>query len=393
MSVVLSGIGGMGAFFLRELLDHASEGRFRIAGAVDPSPERCPYLDELAGLRVPILPDLEMFYAQDEADFAVIASPHHFHADQTSAALARGSDVLCEKPAAASTADVRRMIRTRDEAGRWVGIGYQWSFSRAVQNLKADILAGLYGRPVRLKCLYLWPRDHAYYGRNGWAGRVRAASGALVLDSPVNNAMAHDLHNIFYVLGPSVRTSAAPETVQGEVRRANEIESFDTAALRCRTAEGVEVLFWASHASRTDPGPLALYEFERGTVAIEGRGRPIVGRFADGTGRDYGDPDASPMKKLWDCLALVGAGEGPVCGLEAAASQTLCIEGLQESAAGITGFPPNRIRRVDERGVARTWVEGLDEELRLCYEKNALPSEIGLDWRPGRVVDLGGRIA
>jgi predicted dehydrogenase len=382
----------MGAVFLRELLDHAAEGRFRIAGAVDPAPERCPYLPDLAELGVPVVPDLELFYARGAADFAVISSPHHFHADQTCAALAHGSDVLCEKPAAASSADIGRMARARDKAGRWVAIGYQWSFSEAIQALKADILGGRFGRPKRLKCLYLWPRDAAYYGRNDWAGRKRAVTGAKLLDSPVNNAMAHDLHNIFYVLGSAVAASAVPAEVQGELGRANDIENFDTAALRCRTADGVEVLFWASHASRTDPGPLAVYEFERGAVVIEGRDAPIVGRFADGTERIYGDPDATPMKKLWDCLALVGRRKIPVCGLEAAASQTLCVEGLQESAPEITAFDPRLIRRVDETGRKRTWVEGLDEELRLCYDRNALPSEIGLDWRPGRRVDLRGRI-
>jgi predicted dehydrogenase len=391
-AIVLSGIGGMGAFFLRELLDRASEGRFRIAGAVDPAPERCPYLPELAALGVPVVPDLEMFYARAEADFAIISSPHHFHADQTCTALAHGSDVLCEKPAAASSADLRRMIRARDASGRWAAIGYQWSFSEAIQTLKADILRGRFGRPIRLKCLYLWPRDHVYYTRNDWAGRRLAPTGAPLLDSPVNNAMAHDLHNMFYVLGGSVRESAVPAAIQGELRRANDIENFDTAALRSRTTDGAEILFWASHASRTDSGPVVRYEFERGEVTVEGRGVPIVGRFADGTEWKYGNPDAAPMKKLWDCLELVGRRESPVCGLEAAASQTLCVEGLQESAPEITGFAPDRVRREDPTGWKRTWIEGLDEELRLCYERNALPSEIGFDWRPGRVIDLRGRM-
>ncbi len=391
VSIVLSGIGGMGAVFLRELLDHIGEGRFRIAGAVDPSPERCPHLAELASLGVPVFRDLETFYARDSADFAVIASPHYLHAEQTSIALAHGSDVLCEKPAAASSEDVKRMIRARDAARRWAAIGYQWSFSDTIQALKADIIQGRYGRARRLKCLYLWPRDHAYYRRNDWAGRKRSPNGAALLDSPINNAMAHDLHNIFYVIGREVAASAVPVFVQGELGRANAIEYFDTAALRARTADGVEVLFWASHASRTDPGPLALFEFERGTVRIDGRGRPIVGRFADGSERDYGNPDAAPMKKLWDCLALVGRDERPVCGLEAAASQTLVVEALDASAPEIMDFPAGRVRRQDETGLERTWVEGLDEELRICYERNALPSEIGLGWRPGRPVDLAGR--
>jgi predicted dehydrogenase len=392
VSVVLSGIGGMGAVFLRELLGRAEEGWYRIAGTADPEPGRCPDLPLLGERGIVVHPSLESFYERDSADLAIIASPHHFHADQTCLALAHGSDVLCEKPAAASASDVRRMIRARDAAGRWVAVAYQWSFSVAIQALKVDILSGLYGRPHRLKCLYLWPRDRAYYGRNSWAGRKRSAEGAPILDGPLNNAMAHDLHNAFYVLGRSVDSSAFPVAVRGELARANDIENYDTAAVRCRTAEGAEMLFWVSHSSRTDPGPLARYEFERGTVSITGRNRPIRGRLEDGTERDYGDPDLTPMKKLWDCLERAGRPEAPVCGLEAALSQTICVEALQESAPEIAGFDPVRIRLADESGLARTWVDGLDEELALCYERNALPSELGLGWaRPGRTIAPGDR--
>ena len=38
-----------------------------------------------------------------------------------------------------------------------VAIGYQWSFSDAIQKLKADVIAGIFGKPRRLKTLVLWP--------------------------------------------------------------------------------------------------------------------------------------------------------------------------------------------------------------------------------------------
>ena len=130
-----------------------------------------------------------------------------------------------------------------------MAVGYQWSFSPAVQALKDDIRSGLFGAARKLKCLYLWPRDEGYYARNDWAGKRKDAEGAWVLDSPVQNAMAHDLHNMFYVLGKTRETSARPAEVEAELYRANAIENFDTAAARIRTEEGVEILFFVSHAS------------------------------------------------------------------------------------------------------------------------------------------------
>ena len=128
-------------------------------------------------------------------------------------------------------------------------IGYQWSFSKAIQSLKNDIIKGLFGKPIRLKTLALWPRDDEYYGRNNWAGRIKENQGKWVLDSPMNNAVAHYLHNMFYVLGFEVDSSAVPKQVIAECYRANPIENYDTAVCRILTTDDVEILFYASHAS------------------------------------------------------------------------------------------------------------------------------------------------
>ncbi len=147
VSLVLVGIGGMGAVYVDELLKNAPGEEFTIAGLVDPAPERCPRLDALRAAGVPVLADLGAFYKDRTADLAVISSPHHFHAPQTLAALDGGSHVLCEKPAAATIQDTRSMADAEIRTGRWAAIAYQWSFSEAVQALKADILAGRFGRP------------------------------------------------------------------------------------------------------------------------------------------------------------------------------------------------------------------------------------------------------
>jgi predicted dehydrogenase len=162
VSLVLVGIGGMGAVYVRELLDHRDAGTFRIAGAVDPDPERCPWLEELHAIGVPMFATLEAFYRNRTAELAVVSSPIQFHAAQTCLALAKGSHVLCEKPVAGTIGEARRMMEAERGSDRRVAVGYQWSFSPAIQELKKDVLAGRFGRAGRLKCLYLWPRDERY---------------------------------------------------------------------------------------------------------------------------------------------------------------------------------------------------------------------------------------
>jgi predicted dehydrogenase len=94
----------------------------------------------------------------------------------------------------------------RDAAGKQVAIGYQWSFSPRSSGSKADILAGVFGGPSGCAA---WSSGRATRrttrataGRRD-QGRLRPPRPRL----PVNNACAHYLHNLFYLLG--ARSTAA----------------------------------------------------------------------------------------------------------------------------------------------------------------------------------------
>ncbi|MBM4050671.1 MAG: Gfo/Idh/MocA family oxidoreductase, partial [Planctomycetes bacterium] len=314
ITVVLVGIGGYGHNYVSALLDappaqEAKKPGFlekpgfsaaRIVGAVDPSPERCTRLADVQARGIPICSSLEQFYASARADLAVISTPIHLHGPQTCLALSHGSHVLCEKPLGATVEQAGEMIRARDRAGKVAAIGYQWSFAPTILALKADAMAGKLGRPRRLKTLVLAPRDEKYYGRSRWAGAKQDASGLWVLDSPVNNAAAHSVHNMFFVMGERVDRSAWPVRVTAELYRAHPIQNYDTAMLRAQADNGAEVFFAVSHAVQQARGPVFSYEFEHGVVQYgEETSRRVVARFKDGSVKDYGSPDAERIRKLW----------------------------------------------------------------------------------------------
>lgn len=391
LTIVLVGIGGMGSVYVAALLEKAGEGLFQIVGAVDPSPERCPYLAELKSLNVPLYDSLEKFYARRKAELAIISSPIHFHCPQTCLALAQGSYGLCEKPVSATIQEAKQMMEARDMAGKWVAIGYQWSFSTVIQELKKDIQKGIFGKAKRLSCLYLWPRDKAYYHRNDWAGKKCDLRGPWILDSPANNAMAHDLHNMLYVLGDEKDRSTHPVEVEAELYRAYDIQNFDTAAVRSKTEKGVEILFFVAHATQKDRGPILSYEFEKGIILSSGRNSDIKALFFDGTVKNYGNPDREPLKKWWDCLKGVRSSQTPVYGIEAAASHTLCPNGMQDSMPEIAEFPRELLRIEGQPESPRIWVEGLNEVLEQCYGEGLLPSELSIPWsKKGTKISLAG---
>ena len=169
----------------------------------------------------------------------MIATPTFLHRTHSLCAMAHGSHVLCEKPAAASVADVEAMIQGEKTYGRFLAIGYQWSFAPAILALKQEILSGKLGKPLTMKTMILWPRDQAYYTRGGgWGGR-RMKDGRLVLDSIASNACAHYIHNMLFLLGSDLHSSASVASVEAMCLRANAIEMFDTCVMQMKTQNNV----------------------------------------------------------------------------------------------------------------------------------------------------------
>ncbi|MGD2294343.1 MAG: Gfo/Idh/MocA family oxidoreductase [Candidatus Aminicenantes bacterium] len=389
VSVVLVGIGGMGYYYLKSLLSDFPPGKIFLCAAVDPDPERSALFSELNNRNIPVFPSLKQVFSSGiGTDLVVISSPIQHHVYQSLEALRAGSHVLCEKPLAATIQEADRLIHAVEREGGWIEIGYQWSFTEAIQKLKKDILNGCFGKPVRAKSFYLWPRDKAYYNRNDWAGRLKDKDGKWILDSPANSAMAHDLHNLFYVLGDQVNRSALPVEVTAELYRAYPIESSDTVACRVWTQEGVEILFYASHSVLREQGPMFWLEFERGTVSFGEKGKEILAVSSSGGKKVFGSPMAENLlKKLFLAVDAVQNPRTVLCGPEASRSQTLCVSGIQDSVEEIKTFAPSKLGLSGER----IWVKGLAEDFLDCYEKGILPSEAGLSWAsPGKKVNLEG---
>lgn len=391
VSVVMVGIRGYGLALLGPLLDAEDKSQFRLVGAVARNPDKCERLGDLQKQGVAIYPSLEDFYAADSCDLVIISTPIHLHLPQTKVALENGSHVLCEKPLTPTIQEAKQMIEARDKSGKRVAIGYNWSFTKTIGDLKRDIQAGLFGAAKRLRTMTLWPRFEGYYNRNTWSGIMRDSEGNWVLDSPINNATAHYLHNMFYVLGETIDTSAMPVDVEAELYRGRKTENFDTGAMRCHTATGAEILFYSTHAVEKQNGPVFCFEFEKAEIRYNGQESPdIVAYFKDGSTKNYGSADEDQDQKIWEVIACINSGAPMACGIEAASAQTLALNGAHDSMPEIVDLPESIIKVTDEAdGDKSIWAEGLGEVFEKCYEDGVLPSEAGVPWsKAGRKIDL-----
>ncbi len=360
MKILLVGAGGWGGQYIERLLHHPTA---TLEGIVDPYYENCYHKAQVDAAGIPVYDTMDAFYASHTAELAIISTPTFLHREQSICALAHGSYVLCEKPVAPTVEEADAMLRAQEQYGKWIAIGYQWSFSDAIQGLKRDLLDGVLGKPVLLKTAVSWPRDRAYYRRGGgWGGRV-SKDGVMILDSIAANACAHYLHNMLFLLGETMETSADVTALSGETRRAYPIENFDTCDLRMKTASGAELVFIASHAAEHNRNPEFVYRFEKATVTF--CGGDIRAVFTDGTEKNYGDPFADDFKKLADCIAAAQNGTTPICTVGTARAHTRVIEKIYKECP-VADFPKERIR--EREGADGVYVDGLFEEMYRAYE-------------------------
>jgi predicted dehydrogenase len=394
VSVALVGIVGYGKGYLDRLMDEAEGKDINFCAAVARRPERCERIGQIRERGIKVFPSLEEMYASGtKIDIVMISSPIQVHCQQSCLAMENGSHVLCEKPISATVQEAFKIMEVEKKTGKFCAIGYQWSFSDAIQGLKKDVMAGVFGKPIRLKTFTIWPRDEKYYGRNDWAGGLKTADGDWILDSPINNATAHFLHNSFYVLGATRETSAMPVDVTAELYRANKIQNFDTGVLRAHTDNGAEILFYSSHAAPVSVGPVIHYQFEKADIYFDEyskKNSQIIARFKDGTKKMYGSPEDNKYRKIWDCVEAARNNVKPACCAQASAPQILCINGLQDSMPDVVDVPKECVKIAGAEGAKLTTINGLMDSMVQCYEQGILFSEHGeIRWsKPGKKIDL-----
>lgn len=371
--VAFVGIGGYGGTVLKEIFETSTEG-FSVVAAVDPYAEKSPCFDRLRRFGVPMYATMEeMFGAGCRPDLVYIATPIQFHTAQISEAVRRGANVLCEKPMTGDERDIARLEALGKGSDKFIAIGYQWSYSRAIQALKADVMKGVFGRALHLKGLVFWPRNKAYFTRStGWAGKIYAQNGEKILDSIIHNATAHYVHNMMYVLGEKTDAAMPVRHIDATLLRTNDIETFDTATLRFVFENGATGTFVASHCTAETVEPKFEYIFEKGKVFYSEETGNILAEMEDGSVREYGDPFADGAAfKFYRCLDLILRGEKEVlCGVNAAKEEVRFVTKMHADNK-IVCVNRERVRERDGFLV----VDGLGEMLADCYERDKLLSE------------------
>jgi predicted dehydrogenase len=377
------GISGYGRIHYDLLTAAQAAGKVDIVGAAiinqDEEQERCAHLRSM-GCR--IFDDYTVMLGElsGGAELCCIPTGTPLHRPMTVAALEAGMHVFVEKPVAGCLEDVRAMQEASEKAGRRVAVGYQQMYDPTTLELKRAILEGEIGSVEGMKCRVAWPRDSTYYNRNSWAGRLRVGE-TWVLDSPMNNAVAHDLMMMLFLAGPTERKAATPLAVTAELYRANDIESADTVCLRVETDTGIPLLFYATHACSRTVNPELQVRGTAGTIAWSHNAATIETPI--GGKQELDKLEAGPLRKrmMQAALDMADGGTSFTCDLDVASMQTMVVSAAHQ-ACEIQSVPNEQVPL--DNGAVRMTIPGIEEVIESACEKETLFHDSGVHWaQPG----------
>lgn len=373
------GLGGYGKSHLDSAADIEEQGLGVLDTVVCIDPENHP--EKLADYKhrgVRVFNTLDDLIHAGGVDVITLPIGIHDHVRLSMVCLEAGFNVIVEKPLTGAIQDANRLIDVRDKTGKTIVIGYQHLYSQTIQGLKERVLDGRLG-PIKMARLKAsWPRGSQYYSRNPWAGSQKR-DGVWTLDSPINNALAHYLTNIFYLCGTSHENACGITSVQAELYRAWEIENLDTACLRVKTDTNATALIAMSHVGENQFGPIMDLECENGTAHWTVGSCKIT--YTGGNSETIDDNDARMRTLPWvNMVQALHNGERVISSLEVGRSQTLCINGAHESCPDVHNIPEDVVKTALKKEQKFLVVDDLENLLHRSADENMLFSEMGVPW-------------
>ncbi len=185
--------------------------------------------------------DFDRMLEDERIDAVHICTPHYLHFPMIRAALARGKQVVTEKPITRTRAEFEQLLAL-DGAENICAI-VQNRCNRSVVKLKELIEVGELGEILGIKGLMTWKKDPQYYIGTPWKGKWATEGGSCLI-----NQALHTLDLMIYLGGPveSFQASLHNRCFQGI------IETEDTVEACLQFANGIGGLFYASNCYVTD---------------------------------------------------------------------------------------------------------------------------------------------
>ena len=233
---------------------YASSTEAKIVAVVDRTEERRRAARES-------IPGVETFARIEELetgiDFVDICTPPALHGEPMGEAIARGWDVLCEKPLLLDRADLEKMRSRARESGRAIIPVHNWKYAPIVREATDALRSGAIGKLRELRIETLRIEDCAAVDPDhpNWRRDPALSGGGILMD--------HGWHAIYLArhwFGED------PANLEAALHRAtNGIEDEATLTLRFPSGRAEIFLTWRADRRRNT----MRLTGERGEIAID----------------------------------------------------------------------------------------------------------------------------
>ncbi|SET45279.1 DUF6807 family protein [Nonomuraea wenchangensis] len=376
--VVLVGANGHGRHHLGNLRGLAAQGLVELVGICDVRPVEVDFGTPLQS------PDLGELIEKTGAEFTVICTPIHTHADLAVTALRAGSHVLLEKPPAPSPDEHRRIAAAVEETGRALQVGFQSLGSAAVPALRELIAGGALGEVRGIGGAGAWERPAAYFTRSAWAGK-RRLNGVDVVDGALTNPFAHAVATALALTGSGV---AGIET---ELYHANPIESDDTSCVRIRLDDGLTITIAVSLCAAERHEPYLVVHGDRGRATLVYTQDQLKVEHADGSVTTTVYERTGLLENLIDHVRTGAELLVPLARTEAF---TQVLDAVRRAPEPLPIAERHQVAERDAAGeVVRRLLPGIAELTARSADELALYSELDAPWSRVNLLVGGAEVA
>lgn len=257
------------------------------------------------------------------------------HAEQGSAAAARGLHVIVEKPIDVTAEAADRLIDACARAGVRLCVLFQDRTRPSFRALRELIADGRLGRPLLASARVKWFRPESYYSGSRWRGTWALDGGGALMNQGI-----HTLDLLVWLLGPVRRVTAQTATL------AHDIEVEDTALALLELESGARASLEATTIAK--PGYPRRVELTTATGTIVIEGERVVAADLDTAHPELLEDDspatsqgsASPVVAnieghralVEDFVRSMQSGSAPLCSGEDARVSVAVAQAIYESA-------------------------------------------------------------
>ena len=183
--------------------------------------------EESAGIRR--YSDYREMVKTERPDLVSIALPSLLHAQAALFVIEEHINVIIEKPIAMSMAEADAIVAAADRTGVVVSACHQNRFNKAVQEMRAALESGRFGKLSHGAVTVRWSRGQAYYEQADWRGKWASDGGTLM------NQCIHGIDLLRWMCGDDL------VSVYGVTRRAlhDYIQAEDVGTAVLTFANGV----------------------------------------------------------------------------------------------------------------------------------------------------------